>query len=578
MARTTIEAAALSPRLRRVLRDTFGIAALRDGQRAVIDRVLAGRNTLAVMPTGAGKSLCYQLPAVALGGRTVVVSPLIALMKDQCDKLCARGLAAVSVHAALPADARDHALAAVADGSATFVFVTPERLADPDFRRLLASHPTELLVVDEAHCISQWGHDFRPAFLDIGLARKSLGRPTVLALTATASPDTVADVCDQLGIPADGVLATGSWRENLHYRVEHLGDDAGKLDRLLALVAASQGSGLVYTATIKAAEDVARALALAGESARCYHGQMPAAERHEVQDAYMAGSLRVVVATNAFGLGIDKPDTRFVVHYQMPGSLDAYYQESGRAGRDGQPADCTLLFLRGDKSVQQFFLAGRYPAAADLEAIYQALHRDAPEGWTAESLADGLNRPRTKVKAVLSLLKHGRVLAADRAGRLRLVRPDLVAGELAELQAGYVRKREQAQDTLERMVAYALTGRCRWRTLLEHFGEAAPFEGCGTCDNCVRLAGVTATMAEPSEEPAVAVSRTAVMPFDIGAPVKVRRYGAGTVVTIAGGSVTVAFPEGKQREFLAEFVTRVPPRRARPAAKAVVTAVPTTVE
>lgn len=572
MVRASIREGALSPRLQRLLRTTFGLPSLREGQRAVIERVLSGRDTLAVMPTGAGKSLCYQLPALALGGRTVVVSPLIALMKDQCDKLSALGLAAVSVHAALPAEERDAALAAVADGAAAFVFVTPERLADADFRRLLASRSVEMLVVDEAHCIAQWGHDFRPAFLDIGLARASLGRPTVLALTATASPDTIADVCGQLGIPPDGVLSTGSWRANLRYRVEHLGDDAGKLDRLVAMVAASEGSGLVYTATVNAAEDVARALEVAGVSARCYHGRMAAAERHEVQDAYMAGTLRVVVATNAFGLGIDKPDTRFVVHYQMPGSLDAYCQESGRAGRDGEPADCTLLFLRGDKSVQQFFLAGRYPAAADLEAIYQALQREAPEGWTAESLADAVRRPRTKVTAVLSLLKQARVLAADRAGRLRLVRPDLVADELAELQVRYVRKREQAQDTLERMVAYALTGRCRWRTLLEHFGEAAPFDACGTCDNCVRLAGVADVVEAVAPEPEV----SAALPptFDVGAAVKVRRYGTGTVVTSGDGSVTVAFPEGKQREFLAEFVTRVPPRRTR----SVVRAVPTTAE
>ena len=335
--------------------------------------MLAGTHTLAIMPTGAGKSLCYQVPAMLMPGTTVVVSPLIALMQDQFEKMSDLGIASVQVNSAIPRDEVRRARKKIGRRTVEFVFTTPEQLASEQFRTLLASAHVDLLVIDEAHCITQWGHDFRPAYLEALGAMRALGTPTVLALTATAPPEVIDDIAQQLNLGPLHVVNTGAHRPNLSYLVRPVTSDTDKQRQLVELVRGLDGAAIIYAATVKHVEQIHALLRQEGVPAVAYHGRMRASDRAVAQDAFMNGGVRLIVATNAFGMGIDRPDIRAVIHYDLPASLDVYSQESGRAGRDGLPAQCILLFQRADRGLQTFFMAGRYPTAADFTSLIDGL-------------------------------------------------------------------------------------------------------------------------------------------------------------------------------------------------------------
>lgn len=466
-------------RLRREAWERFGIRHFRPGQREVLQAVPKGRSVLVLMPTGAGKSLCYQLPALFLPRSVVVVSPLIALMQDQQTKAEDAELDVEKIDSTLTASESAEVSNSIQAGIPQLIYVTPERLENTEFLNTLAEGGVSLFAVDEAHCISQWGHDFRPAYIGLRYARERLGNPPVLALTATATESVIEDILAQLNSPDALIVNTGTERENLHFSVCTTVNVETKQARISALLAEEEGSGIIYTASVRTANELFEWLKIDGISAARYHGRMRLRDRERIQSEFMNGDHKVMIATKAFGLGIDKPDIRFVYHCEFPDSPETYYQEAGRAGRDGKPARAVLLYRLEDRRIQKFFLVGRYPTQQECRAVYEAL---VPE-CSMQEMRERSGVPLRRMQVILHLMRDAGLVRRRVRGYSR-TRIEATDHDFERLLASFKERRQSDSDRLDEMMRYAQATGCRKQIFREYFGEP-PGEPCGTCDNCL---------------------------------------------------------------------------------------------
>jgi ATP-dependent DNA helicase RecQ len=493
------------------LRQHFGFEDFREGQREVIGSILEGKDAVVVMPTGSGKSLCYQLPALILDGVTLVVSPLIALMKDQVDALHARGLPATFINSSISESEQRARIEGLHRREHKLVYIAPERFRSSRFNSALQQIPISLFAVDEAHCISTWGHDFRPDYLRLRGIIRSLGTAQTLALTATATPYVRSDIIQQLGLNQPQTFVSGFDRPNLSIEVVHTEKEREKIARIRSVARENPGSGIIYASTRKAVEQVGSKLKALDLRVSLYHAGMTDAQRVKAQDEFMSGRTQMIVATNAFGMGIDKSDIRFVVHYQMPGSIEAYYQEIGRAGRDGLPSTCVLLFNYADKNTHDFFIEGSYPDISIVKQVYDtlaAIELRRIELSTTEIARRTGERNEMAVQSALYVL--------ERAGHIQRTAPTLNRGGRGAQQGRSIlmldsapvaqlrvdprdvsRRGELERRKLRAMIDFCYTDYCYRAHILNYFGDRHHERECGTCGNCQPKTSVPVYEPEP---------------------------------------------------------------------------------
>ena len=467
----------------------FGFRNFRDGQEIAIQRTLDNKHTLLVMPTGSGKSLAYQLPAMLKPGLTLVISPLIALMKDQVDGLVEAGLPATYINSSLSAQETSHRIRAVLEGDIKLLYIAPERLRNRQFTQAISNTEIGLLAVDEAHCISQWGHDFRPDYLQVGPTWQAMGEPTLLATTATATPVVQKDILNLLQAKQAEAIVMGFNRPNLTFQVKHTPDDRTKMRTLQSIIQRLDGSIIIYAATRRNADDVADFVqSTMGIPAHSYHAGLDREWRTQVQNKFMADQIRVVVATNAFGMGVDKPDVRAVLHYNLPSTVEAYYQESGRAGRDGLPAECILLFAPDDQRLQEWMIDSDTPAFEDLHQVY-ALLANAANGEevyvTSQELAHSSGLHPVKLRVTLSELEQASLIYhMGNEGYHDHWKISPLSHEALEKRATVIEQRsERRHALLGQMLNYAHLTSCRRRFMLAYFGDTSTPDAPNCCDN-----------------------------------------------------------------------------------------------